>query len=191
MSQPYKLIPYINLLPEAYRPRFLSLLEISLILLLLLELGVGYFSYQADAAGKAELASLQAQLDRLEEDYRAIYPKIEKITTLRSQLEEERTRQEKIKEAYRAIAPPSISWGSLIAHIFSSAPEGIALESVTQNGAHLILKGSSSSPEAVSLYSQALRQAPEISRASLQSLLKEESPPSYSFTLMLRLRERE
>lgn len=190
MSQPYKLIPYINLLPEAYRPRLLSLLEVFLILLLLLELGAGYFNYQAKVAGEAELTSLQAQLDKLEEDYQAIRPKIEKITTLRSQLEEERAEQERIKAAYRAIAPPSIGWGSLIAHIFSAAPKGIALKSVTQNGVDLILKGSSSSPEAVSLYSQELRQSPEISQASLQSLLKEESPPSYSFTLMLRLRER-
>ncbi len=190
MSQPYKLIPCINLLPQGYRPRLLSLLEVFLILLLLVELGAGYFNYQAKVASKADLVSLQAQLDKLTKDYQAIRPKIEKITTLRSQLEEERAEQERIKAAYRAIAPPSIGWGSLTAHIFSSAPRGIALKSVTQNGIDLILKGSSPSPEVVSLYSQALRQSPEISQASLQSLLKEESPPSYSFTLMLRLRER-
>lgn len=193
MNQPYKLIPYINLLPEEYRRRPLSLLHVALVFILLLELSIGYLSFQAAAVTKAEISSLQMQLDRLTQHYETIRPEVEKLLALRSQLEKLKVERERIKSGYQALAPPDILWGSLISHVLRSIPQGIMLDSVIQKEAELTLKGSSPSPEAVSSYIQELGRSPSISRVSLQTLLiqKEASPPSYSFTLKLILQEKE
>lgn len=134
----------LNILPKGYRrarPPFRSLLPWLLVVCATLLLVPSFLLY---ARAGAEMAALEADIERIQRELDSIGETALEGQRLRSALEETSAAVAEIEQAYDAVAPSRIAWTGPLQAIEGAIPEGVSISSLSQSEDEIILSGTAS-----------------------------------------------
>ena len=149
----------INLLPEDLRPQPPIRARTLVMLVLIVALaGSGYFLFDMMSNAKAEttvseerIADFENTIDQIESELNSTSGNPQ-ATALSAEVASKRTS----RDHQSAFASSRIRWGSALESVYNYVPKGVALNSLTQAGNNLIVKGTASEFDDVTPFSQAL-----------------------------------
>lgn len=144
-------------------PRLGSLLLIT-ILAVALSLGLIQLKTRADG----EVRSLQAELTRLKREGTRLEEARKQAQGLEDAIKKVKGRLDELQQA-RASAP-AVKWADILRVLTQSAPAGLSLETVTQEGSRLTITGTARDFVGVVQYGKALRQPQLFSSVSFQRI---------------------
>ncbi len=189
LKKPY---PEINILPEEYRPRLLTLFQWVLIGVILAGLIFSYFSLQSRGEAASELAELKAELHQLQEASSKITPELEQIKKLEAEIKDLKARLEKLKQAQAVMQSKRPDWASFLSPLFLSLPEGLKLSSITQEGLNISIEGVSyAGYKPIVEYYEHLKKLPSISSVfanNMEFKSGKEGKSSLTFSLTVKLK---
>lgn len=166
----------INILPEELRPKPLIDTKTVALIVVILLLGFGcYHYYQAKSNSQAEITRMQSEIITTQQQATALSSNpdavklIDSITQLRA-----------AKKSYDAFVASQVLLGNALDEVYSLSPVWVGINSVTQSGSTLTIKGTASSYTDLSGYVSALDNDPMFTVAGLPSY---SSDGSFSVTV--------
>jgi Tfp pilus assembly protein PilN len=166
----------INILPEELRSKPLIDTKTVVLIVVILLLGFGcYHFYQAKSDSQAETTKMQGEIRTTQQKIAALSSdsQVVQLTTSINQLKA-------AKQSYDAFVASRMLLGNALDGVYSLAPVWINIDSVTQSGNTLSIRGSASSYTSVSGYVSALENDPSFTVAGLPSY---SSDGSFSLTV--------
>jgi Tfp pilus assembly protein PilN len=176
-------VPELNLLPEQYRRRARLTLRSSLLLIVLLELLLAAYIYQA----QQELTTygLQQLRARLAGRPDATVQRVASLQETLAKLEKERTQIEKGLQEIKTLTK---DWGTLLNTFLTSAPQGTRITLLRQLTNSVSLTGVAPSVSLVNSYREALLKAEGIAAVVVRTLSQDPRTGEAQFTLDVALK---
>lgn len=185
----YRRLPNLNIIPEEFRRPAISMVRVALIVIIIIEAGLGYFAYQMRVGGEQAAAALEVRLTQLEGDIGRARDDQARAQTLQASIDALRQRLPQLEQDYGQVTRGSAAWSGLLQHIVGQMPRGVTVKSVTQSGTGARLSGVADSYSTVMGYRYALEASPLVMSVIPESLSGSESPGSpVSFVLVIELR---
>jgi Tfp pilus assembly protein PilN len=155
----------INILPAELRPKALIDTKTFVLIVVILLLGVGcFYFYHAKSNSQAEIANLGSQIETTQQQTAALSSNAEAV-----QLTNSINKLKAAKQGYEALVASRVMWGNALAGVYSLAPVGVNITSITQNGNALVIAGGASSYTNAADYGRALDKDPRFTLMGLPS----------------------
>jgi Tfp pilus assembly protein PilN len=166
----------INILPEELRPKPLIDTKTVVLIVVILLLGFGCYHFaQAKSNSQAEITKVQGEISTTQQQIVAVSNNSEAKTLINSI-----NQLKAAKQSYDAFVASRVLVGNALDGVYSLAPVWINIDSVTQSGSTLTIKGSASSYADLSGYVSALKSDPKFSVVGLPTY---SSNKSFSLTV--------
>ena len=131
----------LNLLPEQYRRRRLSLHAARPWALLLAFVLLLFPSYKLYHAANLDSSRVEADLTRIQSVLDNYVPLIEEKDALLAKIEAIESQIDEIETAAQSAIIQEITWGSLLRSIVRMVPAGVELTTVDQSGYEVLIEG--------------------------------------------------
>lgn len=183
MTVSYSHRPDIDILPEKYRWRFITWIQVALIVVLVAAGAVGYSLYQGRAQGQQRLDTLQTELRRLLSAADALAPQVKQAQELRQEIGGFKTELQKLETARAQYQEKRLDWAALLPPLFLSPPQGIELKSVVKKEQTLTVEGNSyAGYPAIAKYHDQLAAAPGVIYVDINKAQVLPGPASGEYT---------
>jgi len=182
---PYRQVPNLNILPEEFRRPGISVLRIILVVVIILEAGLGYFALQSRAQGEQAVATLELQLGQTDGNIRRAREDQAQAKDLQASIGLLEQRLSQLQQDYRQVTRGRTYWPAL-ARMVGLVPQGVTLTSVSQDEDGARVSGMASSYDTVMVYRQALEGSPEVRLVVPELLSASGTAGSVAFVFVIK-----
>lgn len=191
MSTPAYRLTQINILPEEYRQRAFSRVQLALVAVILLEVAGFYLVQQQHTSTQAKINQLERQqttISRSTSELESLVIEAEAFRTEDTALEAAVTQ---LRSGEVQIQKRRIPWPELLRPLVLDLPDGLSLTSVEKVGTSFLIAGASlNNADALNRYHAQLVASPVIKEVAIQTMKtvsKEGQPPVVVFTLSVEV----
>ncbi|MBI2918426.1 MAG: hypothetical protein HYY01_10585 [Chloroflexi bacterium] len=168
MSATYPRFPDVNILPQEYRPRGLSRVELAIIAVLLIAAVVLPLSLRSYLDARSHISELRAEQQRITTAAARLVPQTQQADKLRQEVSALQANLDRSKKLREALRVQRTDWGPLLVPLIVSLPSGIELTSVVRAPKLVTVEGVSRAgfPDVALYYSQ-LNAAPGVAGVTI------------------------
>jgi Tfp pilus assembly protein PilN len=197
----------LNLLPQRYRPRRITLKDTLPWVLALILTATVFPVSKLFVTTTARLAILETEYDRLQAELEAYDPMLEEAAALEDGITSAELTIDSIQGAYSEITIQNIVWGEVLGQIVRLQPEGVELLVLDQSGDQLAISGQAQTYRSPLQFLEAILQSPGFLAGEVEAIFRltpaeveanpdseteSESPPvepepGYGFEILLQV----
>ena len=165
----------INVLPERYQPRRVAFTTVLAWLIFVALVGLLYLSTQRFQQGTQALAEQRVRFAAAQEALQAAEVQPAEIEALQNEISALQEQAGELAEAVELVNIQRVQWGSQLAGIVLAAPDGLRLNTISQEGEQVTLSGMAEQYGLPLAYRDSLMDNPDLSNVVLLSIARIEA----------------
>jgi len=191
MNAPTYRLTQINILPEEYRRKAFSTVQLVLAVAVVIEILGLYVVQQQRTSIQNDIKALERQQTSISRNTSQLEPLVIEAEALRTEASALESAVAQLRSGEVQIQDRRIAWPELLKPLLLDLPDGLSLTSIEKVGDTFLIAGASQeNAEALNRYHAQLVASPVIKEVAIQTMktvTREGQPPAVVFTLSVKV----